>query len=74
MHETDRFILAYDTRFNVKQIVARNPNQAKQTAASKWSLQMTGSDDIGNLDLVSERICAIADRFIRVFKEAKANR
>jgi len=58
----------------VEQIVTLNANPATQTMASTWSLQMTGGDDVGNLDLVADSIRVLVDRFIAAYREANAKR
>lgn len=73
-HETARYQFAYNTHVGLKQLVHLEANPALKTLAATWSMDMTGKSDLGRLNLVSESIRFLVDRFIGAYKEANAKR
>ncbi|MCX8021806.1 MAG: hypothetical protein N2745_03445 [Syntrophorhabdaceae bacterium] len=72
-HEHERYSYAYDIRIELRQIVSLEANPSIKTLANTWSLGMTGTAHIGNLNVIKGNLDALIDRFISSFKKANEN-
>lgn len=66
-HENEKYLYAYDIKFELLQVVSPEINPDLKTMASTWSLNLTGVLNIGNLSLLKQNISHLTDRFIEAY-------
>jgi hypothetical protein len=67
-HETEKYWYAYDIKVEVRQVVNLEANTKVRTMATTWSMNMTGSANIGNLHIIRNDAMVLVERFIVAYR------
>ena len=67
-HETEKYWYAYDIKVEVRQVVYLEANPKVRTMATTWSMNMTGSANIGNLHIIRNDAMVLVERFIAAYR------
>ena len=67
-HETEKYWYAYDVRVELHQTVYMEANPKVRILATTWSMNMTGTANIGNLHIIKGDVGVLVDRFVKAYK------
>ncbi len=67
-HETEKYWYAYDIKVEVRQVAYLEANPKVRTMATTWSMNMTGSANIGNLHIIRNDAMVLVERFVAAYK------
>lgn len=69
-HETEKYWYAYDIKVALRQIATLDANPQMKTAATTWSLNITGQANIGTLQLIRQDTAVMMEKFVRAYRTA----
>jgi len=67
-HETEKYWYAYDIKTELQQTVFMETNPKVKALATTWSMNMTGSANIGTLHVIRGDVGVLVGRFIKAYK------
>jgi hypothetical protein len=73
-HEYERYFYAYDTKIELQQLVAMEADPRIKSLAVTWSTSMTGAVHLGNLNLLSQSLNTLLDKFIEAYREVNVQK
>jgi hypothetical protein len=73
-HEFDKYLYAYDIKFELRQVVFLEANPSIKTMAVCWSTNMTGIANIGTLNSIRNNIGKMTDIFIEAYRSANSEK
>lgn len=66
-HETERYFLAYNIRLEVQQVVTPEFNPRIRLMATTWSQHITGSLNIGSLNILKQDTMVLLSHLIQAY-------
>ena len=69
-HEYERYWYAYNINLELRQIVSLEANPSLKTLASTWSIEMTGTANIGTLSSIRNNVGSLVDKFVEACRAA----
>jgi hypothetical protein len=73
-HENEKYMLAYDVRLELQQLVSIDSNPRIKTLASTWTINVTGIVNIGTLNIIRDNMFFLVDRFVEAYKSVNARK
>ncbi len=73
-HENEKYLLAYDVRLELQQLVSIDSNPRIKTLASTWTINVTGIVNIGTLNIIRDNMFFLVDRFVEAYKSVNARK
>jgi hypothetical protein len=73
-HENEKYMLAYDVRLELQQLVSIDSNPRIKTLASTWTINVTGIANIGTLNIIRDNMFLLVDRFAEAYKSVNARK
>jgi hypothetical protein len=73
-HENEKYCFAYDIRIELQQIVSIDSNPKIKALASTWTMNITGSANIGTLNVIRDNILYLTDCFAEAYKSVNSKR
>jgi hypothetical protein len=67
-HEREKYWWAYDIRLEFQQIASLEVNPKVKTLVSTWSVNITGTANIGSLTTLTDQVKTLADIFIKAYQ------
>jgi len=67
-HETEKYWYAYDIKVALRQIATLDANPQMKTAATTWSLNITGQANIGTLQLIRQDTAVMVEKFVHAYR------
>jgi len=66
-HEVEKYMYAYDIKYELRQVVSLEVNPKVKTLADTWSINITGVANIGNLNVIKKDAAVLLERFIQAY-------
>ncbi|MDD5168490.1 MAG: hypothetical protein PHN75_06705 [Syntrophales bacterium] len=73
-HEYNKYCYAYDVRVELQQMVSIDANPKIKASAATWSMNITGTVDVGTMNKLKDAVGILVDRFIYVYQVANRSR
>ena len=67
-HETEKYWYAYNFELGLKQVVYLEANPSIKTLATTWSINITGTANIGTLGNIKKAVDMLTERFVNASK------
>lgn len=67
-HETEKYWYAYDIKVELRQLVTLDANPKIKALADTWSMNITGTANIGNLGVIRNDVGVLVERFVTAYK------
>jgi hypothetical protein len=73
-HEHEKYWFAYDIRIELQQIVFLESNPKNKALASTWSMNVTGTSNVGALSAIRDNVLFLVGQFINAYKSVNNKR
>jgi hypothetical protein len=73
-HESEKYWYGYNVEVDLRQVVSPEINPKMKTMVSTWSINATGSANIGNFHVIKNDVMTLVGTFVRSYKHVNSKR